>query len=116
MFKFDQREIPTYPQPIPSDQLIEGETYFHVLYVDRDMKIPMISSLVYIGKNFGDDEVSTLYFQDPRSYRAGVRITDENLDPDSVQLESFPEASFHGVFDFDHALEELMKCSLRRKE
>lgn len=70
---FDKREIPPYAQPIPSDQLIEGETYFHVLYADRDMKIPMISSLVYIGKNHGDDEVSTLYFQDARSYRTGMR-------------------------------------------
>lgn len=116
MFKFDQREIPSYARPIPSDQLVEGETYFHVSYVDRNMKIPTVSSLVYVGKNFGDDEVSTLYFQDVESYLAGVRITDENQDPGSARFESWPEDGFHAVFDFEHALEELMKCSLRRNQ
>ena len=116
MIIFEQREIPAGAQPIPSDQLIVGETYFHVSYVDHDMKIPIVSSLVYVGKNFGDDEVSTLYFQDVESYLAGVRLTDDNADPDSAWFESWPEDSFHAVFDFEHALEQLMKCSLRRKK
>lgn len=116
MFKFDQREIPSYARPIRSDHLVEGETYFHVLYVDRDMKIPTVSSLVYVGKNFGDDEVDTLYFQDVESYLAGVRITDESPEPDSARFESWPEDGFNSVFDFEHALEELMKCSLRRNK
>lgn len=76
--------------------------------------IPMVSSLTFIGKNLLDDEVSTLYFQDVESYRAGIRITDENPDPDSGWFETWPEAS-HSICEFENALELLMLCSLRRK-
>jgi hypothetical protein len=116
MVTFAQREIPAYAQFVKGHQLTVGETYFHVSYVDQDMLIPTVSSLVYIGKNFGNDEVSTLYFQDVDSYFAGLRITDEHPDPGSMRLESWPEDGFTGVCDFEHALECLMLCSLRRRE
>ncbi|GAA0680703.1 hypothetical protein GCM10009429_00790 [Dyella marensis] len=114
MFTFDQREIPPYAQYVSSNELAIGETYFHVTYVDQDMMIPTVSSLVYIGRNLGDDEVNTIYFQDVESYFAGLRITDKNPDPDSMRLESFPGDS-PSVLEFEYALECLMLCSLRRK-
>ncbi|MGO4703281.1 hypothetical protein [Dyella sp. 2RAB6] len=115
MLTFDQREIPPYGQYTESDKLIIGETYFHVSYIDHAMTIPMMSTLTYIGKNLLDDEVNTLYFQDVESYRAGLRITDENPEPDSGWFESWPEDRYGPVFEFEHALECLMLCSLRRK-
>jgi len=114
LITFEKREIPMYAQFGSSDQLTVGETYFHVSYVDHDMTIPIVSSLTYIGKNLLEDEVSTLYFQDVESHRAGVRITDENPDPDSGRFETWPEAS-HSICEFEQALELLMLCSLRRK-
>ncbi|NII71480.1 hypothetical protein FHW84_000036 [Dyella sp. SG562] len=111
---FDKREIPPYGQFVSNDKLVIGETYFHVTYVDQDMLIPTVSSLVYIGRNLGNNEVNRLYFQDVDSYFDGLRITDENPDPNSMRLESFPEDS-PSVFEFDYALESLMLCSLRRK-
>ena len=116
LITFDRREIPAYAQFVSSDQLTIGETYFHVSYVDRDMTIPTVSSLVYIGKNLDDDEVSTLYFQDVESYVVGLRITEENPDPDSMRFESWREDGFAGVYEFEYALEDLMRCSLRRKK
>ena len=114
LITFETREIPTYAQFARSDQLIVGETYFHVSYVDHDMTIPIVSSLTFIGKNLLDDEVSTLYFQDVESYRAGIRITDENPDLDSGWFETWPEGR-QSICEFENALELLMLCSLRRK-
>jgi hypothetical protein len=116
MLTFDKRDLSIAAISVRTEELRVGDTYFHVHYVDQDMKTPIVSSLVYVGKNFGDDEVSTLYFQDVESYLAGVRLTDDNADPDSAWFESWPEDSFHAVFDFERALEELMRCSIRRKK
>ncbi|NII73990.1 hypothetical protein FHW84_002575 [Dyella sp. SG562] len=104
-----------YAQYVNNDKLVIGETYFHVSYVDQDMLIPTVSSLVFLGRNLDNDEVNTLYFQDADSYFAGLRITDKEPYPHSMQLESFPEDS-PSVFEFEYALECLMLCSLRRKQ
>jgi hypothetical protein len=114
MLTFKERKITRSAQPISSDQLLIGDTYFSVTYADEDMTIPLVETMTYIGKNLGDhDDTDTLYFQDVESYRAGIRLSD-NPQPDSLELFFCAPDQLNAVFDFERAMEELMRCSIRR--
>lgn len=70
---FEGRELTTYAEPVSSSELREGEVYFAVNYVDDDMLIPVMETVVFIGRNLEPDDVGQVYFQDVESYREGVR-------------------------------------------
>ncbi|NII73988.1 hypothetical protein FHW84_002573 [Dyella sp. SG562] len=111
---FDKREIARAAEPVSSDELAIGDTYFSVTYADEDMKIPLMESMTFIGKNLGDhDETETLYFQDAESYREGIRLSDDP-EPGSCNFFFCGPDQLDAIFDFERALEELMRCSLRR--
>lgn len=75
--------------------------------------MPELRPLVFIGRDLRSDNPTLLYFQDARSYLAGVRDatwTDEDL------------AEFHTIADHspfvqedERALDVLMQCSLWRR-
>lgn len=115
MIQFDQRDLPRAAEPVHSDQLSIGETYFNIAYADEAMTIPVMESLVYIGKNLDDDESDNLYFQDVESYRAGARITDPETDSSIGTLYAWPPGGLNSVFEFERGLEELLQCFIRRK-
>jgi len=56
-----------------------------------------------------------VYFQDLHSYQEGVRYgsaTDET----HAQFYEGSEEEISHVFNYEHALDELMRCALRRKK
>ena len=55
------------------DSLKEGQVYFSVQYVDEDLLVPTIETLVFVGMYLGPDRENRLRFQDAESYRRGVR-------------------------------------------
>jgi hypothetical protein len=60
---------------------ILGNPYFFLEFVDRRMKYPVVSTIVYIGKNLRETEISRdnkekWYFQDPASYIATGSLAD----------------------------------------
>jgi hypothetical protein len=69
---FEGRELRSHSQPISATDLHEGAVYTAVNYVDDDMRIPIIKTLVFIGKNLKPNDVGQAYFQDVESYREGV--------------------------------------------
>lgn len=115
MITFEKRDLPAGADPVNAKELTIGETYFKVSYVDEDMTIPLMDSVNYIGRNLADDEEDTLYFQDAESYREGIRFSDNDVEPGSAMFYASPTEELRSIFDFEGALEELMRCSLRRK-
>jgi len=113
--RFEGRELKPFAEPVSAADLHEGSAYFAVTYVDDDMLIPTMETLVFIGKNLEIDDVAEAYFQEINSYRQGVRYGWDVKDGEA-SFYSGPENELHHIFDFDHALEELMKCSLRRSK
>jgi hypothetical protein len=101
---FDGRELKPYAEPVSSNELQEGAVYFAVNYVDDEMLIPLMETLVFIGRNLEPGDVGTVYFQDVESYREGVRYGSD------------AENELGHIFDYEQALDGLMHCSLRRKE
>lgn len=115
MVVFHQRELPPAAHPISSDQLTMDNIYFMVDYADEEMKVPLVRSIVFIGRNLGDDDdTDTIYFQDVDSYLGGIRFSD-NPTPGSCLFFHCSADDLGAIFEFEQALDELMKCSVRRK-
>ncbi len=115
---FAARRLPRAPQYVNENDLSEGEVYFAVSYLDDAMLIPELTPLVFLGRRLeGDDEESMLHFQDYDSYRQGVRWK-ELRSPDVQGVHgtvlSIESGGSTDVSDYEHALEILLRCSLRR--
>jgi hypothetical protein len=79
------------------------------------MIVPQMKTLVFVGINLEKEDIDSFYFQDADSYKEGIRL-------DSTNSESYAtffkctSYELNGIYDFEHALEVLMRCSLRRRE
>ncbi len=112
--RFEERELPSYAQPVSSADLKEGTVYFTVNYIDDDLLIPTVETIVFIGRDLQPGDSGRVYFQDIDSYGRGVRYESATAE-DYVQFSTGSENELSHIFEYDRALEELMKCSLRRR-
>jgi len=111
--RFEARELKPYASPVTASALKEGEVYFSVQFADDEMLIPIVETWVFAGKRPGPKEGEThLYFQDIESYLQGVRFGSSAAERANFQLAL--EGSANHIFEYEQALDELMKCSLRR--
>lgn len=114
MIQFGSREMPDYAEYLPPSELRIGETYFRVVYADDDLVTPELYAYVFVGRDLQVGDVGKLYFQDYDSYRHGSRFDAPSADCET-EIQCFLESQYSGVYDYEHALNELMKCSLRRQ-
>ncbi len=111
--RFEPRDLPPHAEPISITELAEGSVYFLIGFVDEEMLTPKMETLVFIGRNLETGDEDRYYFQDIESYREGERYgPGATTDGTSIFVCSLSE--LNGVYDFEHALEVLMRCSLRR--
>jgi hypothetical protein len=113
---FEGRELHPCAEPISSAELREGEVYFAVNYIDDEMLTPMMETVVFIGKDLEPEDVGQVYFQDIESHREGVPYswTDEN---DGIaKFSCGSEVELKHIFKYEKALDELLRCSIRRRE
>lgn len=110
--RFEERELKPYSEPFPPDELKIGETYFAVLFIDDDGVVPVLEPLVFIGRDLDAGDEGKIYFQDYDSYRSGVRFETAMSDDDVI----FHTGREKHVFDYEHALDVLMACALRRRK
>lgn len=112
--RFEERDLKPYGQPVDAKVLEQGKVYFSVQFADDDMLIPIMEAWVFAGNNLNpEDTGNQLYFQDVDSYLQGIRYstaTDENA---TFQV---GEENANHFFEYEYALEELLKCSLRRRK
>jgi hypothetical protein len=111
--RIEGRELKPYTEPVLSNELQEGRTYFSLTYSDEDMLIPVLTPLVFVGRNLADGHAG-VYFQDIDSYRQGIRF-DSADEEHSATFEVCLENEINHIFTYEHALDELLNCSLRRK-
>jgi len=108
ILRFEARDLnPTAKYVQPSD-LVEGKTYFAVRFLDDRMLVPELVPLVFIGRNLELGDSGRLYFQDAtlterctirRRWKGEIHVVEENAP---------------SVFEFERALDVLLRCSLRR--
>jgi hypothetical protein len=112
--RFEARELKEYAEPVSTASLKEGEVYFSVQYADETLVVPLIETLVFAGRNLDSKDPELLYFQDAESYLRGIRYGSDKDENASFQLGR--EGRINHIFEYEHALNELMKCSLRRNK
>jgi hypothetical protein len=113
--RFEERDLKPYAQPVTAKVLEQGKVYFSVQFADDDMLIPIMETWVFAGCNLDpEDAENHFYFQDVESHLQGIRYgtaTEKNA--------TFQVALEHNTkhfFEYEYALEELLKCSLRRRK
>ena len=110
--RFEGRDLTTYAEPISATALREGQTYFFVRYVDEHLRVPLVDTVVFAERFVGSDGTELLRFQDVRSYQRGIRFGSPELD--GAQFQSATENGINHLFDYEHALDELLRCAIRR--
>lgn len=125
--RFESRELKPYGEFVKSTDLVEGNVYFRLSFFDQDMLIPELMPLVFIGRNLQQDGPG-LYFQDLASHMAGERYNTDDWAtlPKKVQaklidnekecrFDIFEDSEITSVFEYEKALDQLMRCSIDRK-
>ena len=112
--RFEERELKSYAEPIQANVLVAGQVYFSVQFADESLLVPLMETWIFAGRNLrSGDRDETLYFQDVESYLRGIRYGTSEADEARFQIAT-PNNVNH-IFDYEHALDELMKCALRRR-
>ena len=110
-----ERIVPDYAEPAESAAFKEGVTYFSVQYLDGGLLTPEMEAIVFIGRDLADGDKGHFYFQDAGSYREGLRFGSNSRrgDVEAIFYRQIEGTTNH-IFDFDRALDELLRCSTRR--
>jgi hypothetical protein len=109
-----ERELPNYAEPVTANELKIGETYFAVQYLDEDLLFPTVETLILTERRKSEDGNAVCCFQDLGSYRTGVRRG--SAEAGSAVFYSQPEHHLNHIFDYEHAVDELIRCVLRRRK
>jgi hypothetical protein len=87
---------------------------FALQFSERNLLVPRLEPWIFLGQDLDGDSRNKRYFQDFDSYCAGLRYAEQG-EADSVCLQVYgPEEGKH-IFDYEHALKQLMRCGLRRQ-
>lgn len=113
--QFDKREITPHAEPVSGNELKVGSVYFFVTFADDALLIPCLEPVVFVGRNLDASDQGMVYFQDFDSYQQGIRHDSQAKDHKAVFYAGSESETSH-AFEYERALEELMRCSLRRKK
>jgi hypothetical protein len=109
-----ERRIPLGAEPVEAERLVEGSVYFAVRYLDKDLVVPTMDTLVFMGRDLEADDVGLLYFQHASAYEMGYEYRQGDKSR-GLGIQLYLESSANNVFEYEKALDELMRCSIRRK-
>jgi hypothetical protein len=109
-----ERELPKHAEPVTAPELQEGAVYFFLNYADHELLIPALEALVFIGRDLEPGDNRQVYFQDIESYRRGIRYGMAS-EADDAQFSAGSEDQLGHIFEFERALDELLRCFLRRE-
>ena len=111
--RFEEKDLTTYAEPVSASALKEDHIYFSVQYIDEALLVPTVETLVFVGRYVGSDGLNRLRFQDVGSHSQGIRYGS----PDAGELcfQSPTEDGIKHIFEYEKALDELMRCARRRR-
>ena len=87
---FAATDLKPYAEPVPSEELRQGQVYLALQFVDEDLLVPVLQPLLFLGWNLDGDEPRVRFFQDYESFVAGVRYASRS-ETDSVYFEAYSE-------------------------
>lgn len=111
---FEARELKPYAEPVTRSDLLEGGVYFSVNFIDANRTIPVLKALVFVGFNLEAGDSGKVYFQDAASYWRGARYF--AADGGRADFYQCSDDEISHVFEYEHAVDRLLACSLRRRK
>jgi hypothetical protein len=111
----EERELPAPAGPITASELKKGAVYFAVNYVDDNLLIPVMETLVFIGLDLEPGDSGLVYFQDVGSYLRGIRYGVASKE-DFAEFFAGSENEVSHIFEYEHALGKLVRCAIRRRK
>lgn len=109
---FEGRKLTSYSQPVSPDKLVVGKVYYLLGFMDH--KAVLFEAYQFIGRNLETEDQDRLYFQTYASYKQGLRWSTSSTDDDMREFLCQPQDELGMIFEFEHALNELLKFSLRK--
>jgi hypothetical protein len=110
---FPERQLLKYATPVRASELVVGKEYFIAHFVDAEMLIPEVRAIVFIGTDTPENGSDEFVFQDASSFLDGIKPDDATEDQ-SVHLFTCPASGLSSIYDFDAALDVLLRCALNR--
>jgi len=93
--------------------LIVGRTYFRLTFADRDLTMPGIEPLVFLGEVMDDGGTRGFAFQDTASYvQHGSGLEGDEQDEEIV-LYFLPESEIGALYDIDELTGEIAGAAQR---
>ncbi len=117
---FKGREIQSYAIPVQEEELVEGEVYFILTFSDPDLCIPIMRTVIYLGRRLKGDErehvkdSAYLYFEDIRDNKRQRSAGRSKAERQPGLIYRYTKKTLNNVFIFERALDLLMKSSLNR--
>jgi len=112
---FEGRELKSYAEPVSGTSLLENKVYFSLQFADEEMLVPIVQPVVFVGRNLVSGDEDLFYFQDFESYSMGSHEESASgSDPTAFNVRGRDDLKH--IFEYERALESLMKCSLRRQD
>jgi hypothetical protein len=111
---FPATELKPYAEPVSAQEMQVGRVYFALQFSGRDLLVPHLYPLMFLGHDLDGDSTNLRYFQDFDSYCAGVRYGTQEEEHSGCFQAYGPEEGKH-IFDYEHALQALMSCALTRR-
>jgi hypothetical protein len=105
-----------YPivEPISPEDLVSGEIYYAVQFLDDELTVPSVEPIVFVGwDHFGDERVRTAYFQTAETYSRGVRLETTTAD-DPADFLCAEEDELSYIFNFEGLVESISATAHRR--
>lgn len=83
--RFEARDLKPYAEPLAVSDLKKGEIYYSVRYIDDEMLVPVMNTLVFVGADLDPDDPGKLYFHDVDSCKKSDP-TRGNAEPDNAHF------------------------------
>lgn len=111
--RFESRDLNDYAEPVDPSSLETGKTYFLLHYADAQLLIPFMEPLLFVGRNMTPGDSDKLYFQ---RYPELQEVSEEEtgLAERAELVVALYPVDLGAIFTFEKALEQLLKCSIRR--
>jgi hypothetical protein len=90
-----------------------GQLYFMVQYIDPDLLVPVVQSVIFIGKNVDGEGEDLWYFQDVESHSTLGEYPNAEVGPGDIFV--LPEEGLSSIVVLDAVVKDLSECLDRRK-
>lgn len=109
---FPERELSDAAESVDGGALKVGTVYYKVEFMDAQLSIPSMTPVVFAGRVAEGPHEGDFLFQDYESYQRGARY--DEASNQAAEFEAFAAEDGPSVFDFEGAVECLLRAWIRR--